>query len=291
MKRFVTFVTAALLLGCLGWILWYWYQNQNPFSGVLQNASSNTPIIRSTHTLTPYQPLTDTPTQTPSPSATNTLTPSSTPSTTTTPIPSFTPTASRTPIPTSTPTPLIEAQIDDIRGRWPAFSLDCEARSAVDWAAFFGTQIDEIIFFNALPASDNPNRGFVGNVHAPWGQTPPGPYGVYAGPVAKVLRSYGLKATPRYQMTFDELRGEISAGRPVIVWVVGRVGEGTPKPYTSSDGETTTVARFEHTVIVIGYTQKTVTVLDGYWVYNRQVQDFLNSWGVLENMAIVANGQ
>lgn len=92
-------------------------------------------------------------------------------------------------------------------------------------------------------------------------------------------------------MTFDELRGEISAGRPVIVWVVGRVGEGTPKPYTSSDGETTTVARFEHTVIVIGYTQKTVTVLDGYWVYNRQVQDFLNSWGVLENMAIVANGQ
>lgn len=177
--------------------------------------------------------------------------------------------------------------IKGIQGRWPAFSLDCEARSAVDWAAYFGVQIEEIEFFNALPVSDDPDQGFVGDVHAPWGQTPPQSYGVHAKPVAKVLRSYGLQAKARTQMTFDELRAEISAGRPVIVWVVGRVGEGTPIAYKSSDGNRTTVARFEHTVIVVGYTKSMVTLLDGNWIYTRQVQDFKNSWMVLGNMAVV----
>jgi uncharacterized protein YvpB len=88
-------------------------------------------------------------------------------------------------------------------------------------------------------------------------------------------------------MTWDELRSEISAGRPVIVWVVGRVGAGTPIPYTSSDGKDSIVARFEHTVIVIGYDQQEVVVLDGNWTYSRLIQDFINSWGVLGNMAIV----
>jgi uncharacterized protein YvpB len=157
----------------------------------------------------------------------------------------------------------------------------------VDWAAYFGVTIDEIQFFNGLPVSDDPEKGFVGNVHAPWGQTPPDSYGVHARPVAKLLRSYGLEAKARYQMSFDALRAEISAGRPVIVWVVGRVGAGTPIPYTSSDGNQTTVARFEHTVIVIGYDQRTVTVLDGNWVYSRQIQDFKRSWKVLGNMAII----
>jgi uncharacterized protein YvpB len=174
-----------------------------------------------------------------------------------------------------------------VNGRWPAFSLNCESRSAVDWAAYFEYKIDEIEFFNGLPTSDDPDAGFVGNVHEPWGQTPPNAYGVHAKPVAKLLRSYGLQAKAVHGMAFDELRAEISAGRPVIVWVVGRVGRGTPIAYTSASGSKTTVARFEHTVIVTGYTPTEVTVLDGYWVYTRQLPDFLDSWGVLGNMAVI----
>jgi len=160
-------------------------------------------------------------------------------------------------------------------------------RLALKDAELTTAQIDEIVFFDALPVSDDPNVGFVGDVHAPWGQTPPNPYGVYALPVADLLRFYGLNAQARQAMTFDELRAEISADRPVIVWVVGRVGQGTPIAYTSSEGVMTTVARFEHTVIVIGYDQQNVTVLDGYWVYTRSIQDFLNSWSVLGNMAVI----
>lgn len=157
----------------------------------------------------------------------------------------------------------------------------------MDWAAFFGYPIDEIEFFNALPVSDDPDFGFVGDVHAPWGQTPPYGYGVHAGPVAKLLRSYGVNAEARNNMTFDALKAELSAGRPVIVWVVGRVGRGTPVVYTSLEGREITVARFEHTVILIGYTPLEVTVLDGYWVYSRQIGDFLHSWDVLGNMAVI----
>jgi uncharacterized protein YvpB len=192
--------------------------------------------------------------------------------------------------PTNTPKLLDEVLIKGIKGRWPAFSLGCEARSAVDWAAHFGVQIDEITFQNALPVSDDPDLGFVGNVHAPWGHIPPNSYGVHAEPVAELLRSYGLNAQARFNMTFDELRAELSAGRPVILWVVGRVGEGTPNAYTTSAGRETTVARFEHTVILTGYNKLEVTVLDGYWVYNRLIRDFMVSWEVLGNMAVVWSG-
>jgi uncharacterized protein YvpB len=178
-------------------------------------------------------------------------------------------------------------RIEGIKGRWSAYALDCEARSAVDWAAYFSVPIDEIEFFDALPLSDNPERGFVGDVHGPWGMTPPDSYGVHAGPIAKSLQSYGLPAQAVWGLTWDELRSEIAAGRPVIAWVIGRVGRGTPIPYTALDGDETTVARFEHTVIVIGYSEYRVTVLDGYWVYERPLKDFLDSWGVLGNMAVV----
>jgi uncharacterized protein YvpB len=157
----------------------------------------------------------------------------------------------------------------------------------VDWAAHFGVQIDEITFYNELPISDDPDLGFVGNVHEPWGQTPPYAYGVHAAPVARLLKDYGLKAASARGVTWDEVRSEVSQGRPVIVWVVGRVGRGTPVAYTSSAGRETTVARFEHTVMITGYTRTEVTVLDGYWVYTRTLQDFMASWGVLGNMAVM----
>ncbi len=234
-----------------------------------------------TPTLTPFLPITNTPSNTPSPTSTGTFTP--TPTLT----PSPTPRLTSTPPPTSTPTLKPEARITGISGKWPTYSLSCEARSAVDWARFFGVAITEVAFQEALPVSDDPDLGFVGDVNAPWGQIPPNPYGVHAEPVAALLQEYGLSALARRGMTLDELRAEISAGRPVIVWVVGRVGRGTPVPYVSSAGKETTVVRFEHTVMVIGYSESEITVLDGNWIYSRPVKDFLDSWGTLGNMAVV----
>lgn len=175
-----------------------------------------------------------------------------------------------------------------VYGQGQALPLDCETRSAVDWAGYFGFALNELEFFGRLPASDDPDLGFVGDVYGAWGQLPPGAYGVHAGPVAAVLRSYGVKAQALRGATWEALRAEIDAGRPVIVWVVGHVWDGAPLIYVApASGQAVTVARFEHTVLVTGYGDGTVTVLDGAQTYTTTLAQFQRSWSVLGNMAIV----
>lgn len=216
-----------------------------------------------------------------------------TPTNTAYPLPSLTPTssptfyASPTPTPTITPSLPDSASIKGIIGHPQSMPLSCESRSAVDWAAYFGQSINEHKFFKGLPVHDNPDKGFVGSVYGSWGQIPPNPYGVHAKPVAQRLREFGLQAKYVRDMTWKELKTEIAAGRPVIVWVVGHVAVGTPVPYTASGGAVTTVAKFQHTVIAFGYSEDKITILDGAKVYTRYKGEFLKSWGVLENQAVI----
>ncbi|MGH2521579.1 MAG: C39 family peptidase [Anaerolineales bacterium] len=209
------------------------------------------------------------------------------------------------PVPTATPLPTLppalepvpapgipaEAQVTGIGGRAQTLALSCEARSAADWAAYFGVAIDEIEFLNRLPFSDDPDAGFVGNVHGAWGNIPPDDYGVHAMPVAELLKQYGVKARARRGLVWDAVRAEVAAGQPVIAWVVGHVERGGERVlYTASNGHISYVARYEHTVIVIGYTEDSVTVLDGSRAYTRSLDMFLESWLPLGNMAVVYVG-
>jgi uncharacterized protein YvpB len=206
---------------------------------------------------------------------------------TATPSPSPTFFASPTPTPTITPTLPSQAKIKGIKGYSQSMPLSCESRSAVDWARYFGKSINEYKFFNGLPVHSNPDKGFVGSVYGSWGQIPPNPYGVHSVPIAHRLREFGLNAKAVRHMTWEELKTELAEGKPVIVWVVGHVARGTPVPYTAAGGAVTTVARFEHTVIAIGYTENKITVLDGSRVYTRHKGEFMKSWGVLENQAVI----
>ena len=72
-----------------------------------------------------------------------------------------------------------------------------------------------------------------------------------------------------------------------MIWVVGHVGLGSPVEYIDSEGDVSVVAKFEHTVIVIGYTKNKITILDGAITYTRYNKEFLKSWGVLENEAVI----
>lgn len=193
-----------------------------------------------------------------------------------------------TPPPTLPALP-IKAKITGISGQVQSLPLDCESRSAVDWARYYGNHINEITFFNNLPHSDNPDKGFVGNVNGTWGQIPPNAYGVHAEPVANLLRAYGLSAYAHRPLSWDQLRAEITGGHPVIVWIVASVTNGIPVYYTPSDGLSTVVARYEHTVVVTGYTQNSVSYLDGGTIYTRSLEQFLDSWSVMRNMAITAH--
>jgi uncharacterized protein YvpB len=106
--------------------------------------------------------------------------------------------------------------------------------------------------------------------------------------VARLLRDHGLPAESVRYSEWDVVRAEIAAGRPVIAWVTGHVEEGEGVTYTAGDGRRTIVARFEHTVIVIGYDEDSVLVVDGANTYRRPLDRFLASWGALRNMAIVS---
>jgi LysM repeat protein len=184
------------------------------------------------------------------------------------------------------------AFVEGLVGHGQTYPLSCESRSAADLAQYWGLSVSEVPFFESLPVSDNPEKGFVGSVFGTWGQTPPNPYGVHAKPVAKLLRQYGLDAEARRGMTVAEIKTEIANGRPVIVWVVGRVWQGTPLEYQANDGETVIVAQYEHTMIAYGYDLSGIYLMDAgsgaRQAYAYSI--FKASWSVLGNMAVTAVG-
>jgi uncharacterized protein YvpB len=187
---------------------------------------------------------------------------------------------------TSTPLPVMVP----VRGKKKMLSLDCEARAAVDWAAYYDLFLEELEFQSRLPKAPFPDDGFVGSPYDDWGYVPPDSYGVHAGPVADVLRQYGLKAYPYRGLSWADIKRELDAGHPVIAWVVGKAQDlGGGQTYTAPDGRQTLVAPYEHTVIIVGYQGDEVIIVDGAEVYGRPRDTFLASWEVLGNMAILAN--
>jgi subtilisin-like proprotein convertase family protein/uncharacterized protein YvpB len=199
------------------------------------------------------------------------------------------------PTPTPSPTPVAlpsTASVGGMSGQDQQLNLDCESRSAVDWAKHYGVSIDEIHFLNHLPRSDDPEMGFVGNPDGVWGSIPPNDYGVHALPVANLLRDYGLVAASSKSLSWDDLRAEIASGNPVIVWIIGdnsfNLVNGTPRYYTaSSTGNTTIVSRYEHTVIVVGYSPSNVTILNGSHFMDIPLVQFLDSWSALDFMVVL----
>ena len=233
---------------------------------------------------TPFLPSTYTPTATVTPTPTPTRTPSPTPTST----PTFTPSPTATGVPSPTPLPE-SAQVSGVSGVNQALPLSCESRSAVDWARFFGFKLNELEFQYALPRTDNPETGFVGDPRGNEGMLPPRSYGVYPGPVADLLHTYGVPAKAYRGLGLDDIRREIAQGRPVIVWVIGAVQYNPPIEYTASDGQTTVVAVMEHTVMVVGYSSNSVLIQDGSYRYYVSLDRFRQSWGVLGNRAIFSN--
>lgn len=181
--------------------------------------------------------------------------------------------------------------IDGVYGRPQEYNLDCEAQSAVDFAKFFDININKQGFIDAMPRSDDPEEGFVGDINGAMGQLPPAGYGVHAKPIAKLLRQFGVPAKAVRGWTLDQIRAEIAAGRPVIVWIVNLPFDIEVQEYTPSNGNTVAVARFEHTWIVTGYNMSAFTVVDSEWTYNVKIATLQERWEALGAQAIVYRGE
>lgn len=233
--------------------------------------------------------LSETPVRSPStPSVTPTIITTTTAFTDITATLNPTKTAAPTESPSLTPSIPEEHYIDNVRGHKSFFPLGCETGVAVDWAAFFGITIVEYNFQYELPKSDNPDLGFVGDVRSPWGQVPPYGYGVHAAPIADLLHTkYGLPAKAVKHFTLEEVKSELASDQPIIAWVIGNMVGGVPVEFTDSQGNKTIVAAYEHVVLLTGYNQEKIRYNNNGKFYEAPYEVFLNSWGVLGNMAVI----
>jgi uncharacterized protein YvpB len=188
------------------------------------------------------------------------------------------------------------AYVANMVGHPQEHNLSCESRSSIDLAAFWGVSITEDDYFRRLPKSDNPHRGFLGDVDQPAGTMPPYGYGVYAGPVAANLRSFGLDATSHRNWTLYELKAEIAAGRPVIIWSTYDMELPGVQEWTSSDGETSLVVRWQHTFVAVGYEDTAdggrIFLLDAYDAATKQFTYgvFDTAWAQMERLAVTVYG-
>jgi uncharacterized protein YvpB len=281
----ISYIIFFLFLTIILDVIFYKVLSTHQAKSINQSKNSVTEVFPALHTPTashtPFQPGKD-PTFTQTPTFTLPFAP----------IPTIEPTFTEIIFPTTTPNPNLlpeSARISGITGHNQWYTLDCESRSASDWANFFGNNLSEATFLNKLPISDNPNLGFVGYFSDPIGQIPPESYGVHAGPIAALLTDLGTSAEAVTGFTWLQLRDEIAHNRPVIVWVIFNFAKGTPIEYVvPSDGSSVIVAHYEHTVIVIGYTETTVTALDGASKFTVSLTQFMDSWSVLGYMAVIS---
>lgn len=184
------------------------------------------------------------------------------------------------------------AFVEGIAGHPQEHNLSCESRSATDLAAFWEVEFTEDDFSRRLPKSDNPHRGFLGDVDLPPGTMPPAGYGVYAGPTAANLRSFGLDAQARQEWSLDDLKVELAAGRPVIVWATYNMQLSGVQDWVSSDGETSVVVQWQHTFIAVGYDETDIYLVDAYdgVAKHFSYEAFVPAWDQLGRMAMTVEG-
>jgi uncharacterized protein YvpB len=163
-------------------------------------------------------------------------------------------------------------------------NLSCESSAASMAAQYQGVPLSESEVLAALPLNDNPHLGFRGNVDGPTGGIED--YGVYAGPILKVLNDRGLCAV-LVQGGVEGVRAALARGNPVIAWVTYNCRSQTPTT-TSIDGQQVTLVPFQHVVVVTGYNNQ------GFWANDPwdgqedfySLADFERAMGYFGDMAI-----
>jgi uncharacterized protein YvpB len=136
-----------------------------------------------------------------------------------------------------------------------AHNLSCESSAASMVAQYYGVPLSEEEVLAALPFNSNPHLGFRGNVDGPTGGIVD--YGVYAGPIADILREHGLQVQT-VAVGIEGIKSAIAQGKPVIAWVTYNCEPSTPTT-TRIGGEEVVLVPNQHVVVVTGFDS------DGVW--------------------------
>jgi hypothetical protein len=148
--------------------------------------------------------------------------------------------------------------------------------------------VPEAEFHRGLPASDNPDLGFVGDVDGPAGRLPPEGYGVHAGPVARRLGELGLPARAERGRDADWLRARLREGKPVVLWVTADLACRPAALRTDRAGRAYRAVAWEHAVLAVGATRDGVRCLDPATGRERVISwpALLPAWAALDGMAV-----
>jgi len=102
-----------------------------------------------------------------------------------------------------------------------------------------------------------------------------------------VLNSYGVPVQGGKGYTLDQIKQKLAESKPVIVWVIGKMEYSEPVDYTDKQGNKIIVAPYEHVVILTGYNETSLRYVSNTHWADVENSVFLNSWGVLGNMAVM----
>jgi uncharacterized protein YvpB len=166
-------------------------------------------------------------------------------------------------------------------------NLSCEVAATDMVLSFLGKDIQERDLQASLPLNPNPYLGFRGNVDGRLGFKD---YGVYAPPIANLLTSYGVSASPVTGIDEEIIKQKLLEGKPTIIWGTARARGRGKTVIEEMEGQTYKLVLGEHTFVVIGYE-------DGRWIINDSLRSSpykvksLDSlgWNSLDRMAVILN--
>lgn len=132
----------------------------------------------------------------------------------------------------------------------------------------------------------NPNKGFVGDIDG----SSPG-YFVYHGPIANLAKKYaGKKVQDLTGSALSAIYEKLAEGIPVLVYTTTDFSPHQTLTWKTKQGDVK-VSKFEHCVVLTGYSKKYVWVNNPYGTKNQKVNrsQFEKSWIEMGRQAIVIN--
>jgi len=178
-----------------------------------------------------------------------------------------------------------EVVIEGVPSIKQSYPLSCEFAAATAVTLFWGgAVISEDHFLREVPRHPNPHLGFRGDITGAFGGITD--YGVYAEPLVPVLEQHGYDATVFYG-DVGRLKAELEEGHPIVVWMTsGR--EERPVYRLSYEGKAFKLVPSEHTVVVYGYDDAGVYIMDvgDGGRYYTDWNSFLRRWSYFDQMAL-----
>lgn len=201
-----------------------------------------------------------------------------------------------TPTPTVDPGPPTELLLRGVPNGRQTRALNCEFQTAADLAWYYGRPVtwEEIYLHVGHDVGGDPHKGFVGRSFDDTpGQVYPLGYGVYAEPIAQAFAQLGLQAEVSYGASESWLKTQLAAGHPVMVWATSNMVIRPVVTWTTAEGKSVKGVPGEHTYLVVGYDGAGVWLLDPWDAQQRRFtwESFLQSWELLDRMALVVSNQ